>query len=87
MITTKKFTHAIKYQGKVYVRDGEDLYRLPFQSNLKFYGQKAVAKWRINDVHVGFILGSARKSFDQLDAMTEPYDCELKFYSTDVVPF
>lgn len=87
MITTKKFSHAIKYQGKVYVIYGTDLYRLPFESNLKFYGQKAVAKWIVNDIHLGFILGSARKSFDQLNAMTEPYECELRFYVPDDTPF
>lgn len=87
MIITKKYTHAIRYGSKVYVRDGNDLYRLPFQSNLKFYGQKVVAKWVVNDVHVGFVLGSQRKSFDQLNAMTEPYECELKFYVPDSTPF
>jgi hypothetical protein len=86
-VITRKYKHAIRYQGKVYVRDGVDLYRLPFESNAKHYGQKAVAKWVVNDIQLGFILGSARKSFDQIDAMTEPCECELKFYVPDATPF
>jgi len=86
-VITKKYNNAIKYGNKVYVRDGVDLYRLPFESNAKHYGQKAVAKWVVNDIHLGFILGSARKSFDQLNEMTEPYNCELKFYVADATPF
>ena len=57
---------GFEYQGKKYLWHKKELYRLPFERNLRFYQLKKVAKWSDR----GYILGSSRKSFGQLKIMT-----------------
>lgn len=57
---------GFEYQGKKYLWHKKELYRLPFDSKLRFYKLKKVARWSDR----GYILGSSRKSFGQFKCMT-----------------
>ena len=57
---------GFEYQGKQYLWRNKELYRLPFERNLRYYQLKKVAKWG----NRGYVLGSNRKSFGQLKKMT-----------------
>jgi hypothetical protein len=70
------------YMGKCYVWHKKELYRLPFESNLKFYGVKKCAKW--ND---GYYLGSHRKSLSQLQSMTVDVDELINIVEDKDCPF
>jgi len=56
--------NGFDYMGKRYLWKNKELYRLPFQSDLNFYGVKKCTKWKD-----GYILGSQRKSLAQLKGM------------------
>ena len=74
---------GFEYMGKKYVWHKKDLYRLPFQSGMNFYGILKCKKWTDR----GYLLGAHRKSFSQLESMTvdvEHYEIEK---STADTPF
>ena len=77
---------GFEYQGKRYIINENELFRMSFERNLRFYGVKKCAKWMVNDVHVGYILGSSRKSHNQIFAMLEDVDYSLPIEVVDSTP-
>lgn len=73
--------YGFDYMGRTYAWHKKELYRLPFQIGLTFYGVKKCAKWKD-----GFYLGSQRKSRSQLEAMTNKR-IEFEFVESEDVPF
>lgn len=70
------------YMGKTYVWYKKELYRLPFESNLHFYGVKKCAKWKD-----GYYLGASKKSLNQLLSMTVDVDGAVKIVEDKNCPF
>jgi len=69
--------------GKKYSWVKKELYRMPFQVGLRFYGVKKCAKWSDK----GYFLGSHRKSFDQLKTMTVDVDYRVELNQHKDCPF
>lgn len=76
-------THkGFHYLGKTYILKEADLFRLPFESHLKFYGIKKCKPWKD-----GFILGDKRKSKAQILAMLTDIETDFKFIEEKDCPF
>lgn len=74
---------GFEYNGKRYVWHKKELYRLPFESNKRFFGWLKCAKW----LDKGFILGSQRKSFSQLQAITVDVEWSIPNEHNPDTPF
>jgi hypothetical protein len=70
------------YLGKTYIFKGADLFRLPFESRLRFYGVHKCKKWKD-----GFILGDKRKSKAQILAMLTDIETDFNFVEEKDCPF
>ena len=77
-MTYKGFQHL----GKTYILKEADLFRLPFESHLRFYGLKKCKRWKD-----GFILGDKRKSRGQILAMLRDIESDFEFLKDKEVPF
>jgi hypothetical protein len=73
---------GFNYLGKVYIWHEKELYRLPFESHQRYFGLLKCTKW--ND---GYILGSVRKSINQLRSMTKDIESDFVFEQHDDMPF
>ena len=71
------------YMGKTYVWHEKKLYRLPYCVNLKWYKQIRCKKWKDR----GYYLGSAKKSFLQLQQMTTDIPEEIDIKQHEDTPF
>lgn len=69
--------------GKVYAWKDKKLFRLPYCSNLKWYGLIECAKWSDK----GYFLGKHMKSFSQLKAMTTNIDIVIQEHKHRDTPF
>lgn len=65
---------GFQYLGKTYIFKEGDLFRLPFESHLRFFGIHKCKKWKD-----GFILGDKRKSKAQILAMLSDIESNFKF--------
>lgn len=74
---------GFEYAGKRYVWKGKQLYRMPFNSGVRFFGVLKCKKW----LDKGYILGSQRKSFSQLQSMTTDVDWLLPIEQHKDTPF
>lgn len=73
---------GFSHSGKKYVWHKKKLYRLPFESNLRFYGLHECKPWKD-----GYIVGTQRKSLKQLRSMSVE-DIDFVFpQETDDTPF
>jgi hypothetical protein len=70
------------YLGKTYIFNGADLFRLPFESHLRFYGIHKCKRWKD-----GFILGDKRKSKAQILAMLTDIETDFNFVEEKDCPF
>ncbi len=68
--------------GKVYAWKGKELYRLPFESGLRFYGLRKCKPW-----NSGYYLGQHRKSMEQLQGMTVDIDSFVQVIDDEDCPF
>ena len=74
-----RYTKGFTYKSKPYGWYKKELYKLPFENGKRGYNLLKCSKWLDkNDKHVGFKLGSDRKSFAQLKKMTHDIDVEIK---------
>lgn len=73
---------GFEYLGKKYVWHKNELYRLPYTSNLRSYGILKCKKWKD-----GCILGDKRKSLSQLQAMTTEIESDFVFIKDTDCPF
>ena len=73
---------GFRYLGKTYIFKEADLFRLPFESNLRFYGIHKCKKWKD-----GFILGDKRKSKSQILSMLTDIETDFKFIEEKDCPF
>ena len=73
---------GFQYQNKVYIWHEKELYRLPYNVNLSYYGLLKCTKW--ND---GYIIGSQRKSLKQLQGMTSDIKIDFEFIKSNHLPF
>ena len=69
--------------GKVYVWKRKELYRMPYESNSRFYGMIKCARWGER----GYYLGRYPKSFAQLEAMTTDVDVTIEDVPHEDCPF
>ena len=74
---------GFEYAEKRYVWYKKELYRMPFASGLRFFGVLKCAQW----LDKGYILGSQRKSFSQLESMTIDVDWTLQIEKHEDTPF
>lgn len=71
------------YLGKTYIFKEADLFRLPFESHLRYYGVKKCKRWKD-----GFILGNGiRKSKSQILSMLTDIESNFKFIEEKDCPF
>jgi len=71
------------YLGKIYIFKETDLFRLPFESHLRFYGINKCKRWKD-----GFILGNGiRKSKGQILSMLSDIKTDFKFIEEKDCPF
>lgn len=82
-----RYKYGFKYMGKVYVWKDKELIRMPFESGKMCFGKKKVAKWIVNGKHYGFVLGNIKKSFSQLEFMTEVINYENNEFEINDMPF
>jgi len=74
-----RYTKGFTYQSKPYGWYKKELYKLPFENGKRGYNLLKCSKWIDRNLkHVGFKLGSDRKSFAQLKKMTHDIDVEIK---------
>lgn len=73
---------GFQYLKKIYIWHENDLYRLPFTSNLRNYGLLKCKKWKD-----GYILGESRKSLAQLQSMTTDIESDFVFIKDKDCPF
>jgi hypothetical protein len=81
---------GFNYLGKTYILKEDvinlaqaDLFRLPFESHLRFYGVKKCKHWKD-----GFILGNGiRKSKGQISSMLTDIETDFKFIEEKDCPF
>jgi len=71
------------YANKKYIWHKKELYRMPFESGVRYFGVLKCAKWKDK----GYILGSQRKSFRQLQAITVDVDYNLPIEEHLDTPF
>ena len=79
---TAKITNGFYYMDKTYIWYKKELYRMPFQCELRFYGVKKCARWKD-----GYYLGTNKKSLSQLMSMTHKIDKEMPIFESDHIPF
>jgi hypothetical protein len=73
---------GFNYLGKTYIFKESDLFRLPFESHLRFYGIHKCKRWKD-----GFILGDKRKSKAQILAMLTDIETDFNFVEEKDCPF
>ena len=73
---------GFEYLGKKYVWHENEIYRLPYTSNLRSYGILKCKKW-----NNGYILGDKRKSGSQLQSMTTDVESDFVFIKDKDCPF
>jgi len=78
-----RYTKGFAYMGKMYVWKKKELYRMPYESNQRFYGMIKCAKWGER----GYYLGRYPKSFAQLEAMTTDVDFTIEDEAHEDCPF
>ena len=72
---------GFEYMGKTYVWHKKELYRLPYLSNMRSFGLLKCKKW-----NEGYILGSVRKSKNQLKAMNTDIFSSFVFNEGEHLP-
>jgi hypothetical protein len=77
-----RFKYGFIHDNKVYGWKDKQLFRLPQQIGLRFYGLKECKPWKD-----GFVLGSSRKSLSQLQSMTILIDKEIQVITDPDCPF
>lgn len=79
---------GFEYSGKNYISIENELHRMPYSKNNRFYGAKKCAKWiDESGKHLGFFLGKDRKSISQINSMLHEVDYSLPIDFIRETPF
>jgi len=78
-----KYKYGFEYKGFLYGWKDKELFRLPTTKGMRTYGLLPLKKW--NDK--GYYIGRDRKSFSQIETMTNFINFEYQKIKDKDVPF